>query len=91
MGFDRSPAGTDAKRRTTMRQAQLSSNPFAMMTEPEVIMQAIERSERLNCLERRICRPLDRPLIPKKGGAPELNAYDQEIDAAQEDGGETGE
>lgn len=67
-----------------MRQAQPRTNPFTMMTNPEAIIQAVERSERLNHLARRVCRPLDRPLIPKKDAA-DLAAYDQEIDLADDE------
>ncbi|WP_374565554.1 hypothetical protein [Ideonella sp.] len=67
-----------------MRHAQASLNPFTMMTDPEVILQAVERSDRLNCLQRRICRPLDRPLIPKVKAA-DLAAYDREIDLAADE------
>lgn len=67
-----------------MRQTQIRLNPFTMMTNPEAIIQAMERSERLRHLERRVCRPLDRPLIPKKGQA-ELAAFDQEIDLSADD------
>ena len=38
-------------------------NPFAMMIDPQAVIAQIERSERLECLQRRICRPLDRPLL----------------------------
>jgi hypothetical protein len=48
-----------------MRNSQTSSNPFVMLIEPETILQAVERSERLNRLNRQVYRPLDRPLIPK--------------------------
>jgi hypothetical protein len=48
-----------------MRQTHIAANPFMMMMTPEVVLQAMERSVRLNGLERRVCRPLDRPLIPK--------------------------
>jgi hypothetical protein len=70
-----------------MRQTQDLANPFIMMTNPEVILQAVERSERLNQLARRVCRPLDRPLIPKVRGA-ELEAYDREIELAGDEGDE---
>ena len=65
-------------------QASTRSNPFVMMTDPETILQAVERSERLNRLNRKVYRPLDRPLIPKVG-AKDLAAFDNEIDAAIED------
>ena len=65
-------------------QASTRSNPFVMMTDPETILLAVERSERLNRLNRKVYRPLDRPLIPKVG-ARELAEFDSEIDAAVED------
>ena len=65
-------------------QASTRSNPFVMMTDPETILQAVERSERLNRLNRKVYRPLDRPLIPKVG-AKELADFDNEIDAAIEE------
>jgi len=65
-------------------QASTRLNPFVMMTDPETILQAVERSERLNRLSRKVYRPLDRPLIPKVG-AKELAEFDREIDAALED------
>jgi hypothetical protein len=58
---------------------QTVSNPFVMMTHPETVLQAVERSERLNTLQRRVCRPLDRPLIPKVGGQ-ESAEFDQDSD-----------
>ena len=62
-------------------QATTRSNPFVMMTDPETILAAVERSERLN---RKVYRPLDRPLIPKVG-AKDLSAFDDEIDSEVED------
>lgn len=46
------------------RIPQLVANPFALLTDPDAVLRAIERSERLERLHSRICRPLDRPLIP---------------------------
>ncbi len=65
-------------------QASTCSNPFVMMTDPETILQAVERSERLNRLNRKVYRPLDRPLIPKIG-TKDLSAFDNEIDSEIED------
>ncbi len=65
-------------------QASTRSNPFVMMTDPETILQAVERSERLNRLNRKVYRPLDRPLIPKIG-AKDLAAFDNEIDSEIDD------
>jgi hypothetical protein len=36
-------------------------NPFMMLINPEVVLAAIEKSERLGQLNRQLCRPLDRP------------------------------
>ena len=65
-------------------QASTLANPFVMMTDPETILLAVERSERLNRLSSRVYRPLDRPLIPKVG-MKDLADFDSEIDAAIED------
>jgi hypothetical protein len=65
-------------------QATTLANPFVMMTDPETILLAVERSERLNRLSSKVYRPLDRPLIPKVG-AKDLAAFDSEIDSAIDD------
>jgi hypothetical protein len=54
-------------------------NPFMLMMNPEVVLAAIEKSERLGQLNRQLCRPLDR--IP--AGAPEAIA-EAEGDGADE-------
>ena len=64
-----------------MQNVPSLSNPFVMMTNPETILAAVERSERLNRLSSRVYRPLDRPLIPKVG-AKALADFDREIDDA---------
>jgi hypothetical protein len=38
-------------------------NPFLLMLQPEVVLAAIEKSEKLGRLNRHLCRPLDRPLM----------------------------
>jgi hypothetical protein len=35
-------------------------NPFMLMINPEVVIAAMEKSERLSALNRQLCRPLDR-------------------------------
>lgn len=45
-----------------MAHESLARNPFMLMTNPEVVLAAIERSERLGQLNRHLCRPLDRPI-----------------------------
>ena len=68
-----------------MRPTTFRPNPFTMMTDPELILQAVDRSERLKHLKRRVCRPLDKPLIPKVSAAgSELSAFDQAIDQADD-------
>jgi hypothetical protein len=67
-------------------KAQFSADPFALMMNPQAILQAMEHSERLQHLERHICRPLDKPLIPHTLSA--LEVYDHEID---DDADETGD
>ena len=66
-------------------QASTRSNPFVMMTDPETILQAVERSERLNLLSRKVYRPLDRPLIPKVSATKDLLDFDSAIDSTIED------
>ena len=53
------------------------ADPFAMLISPAEVMTAIERSDRLSRLQRRVYRPLDRPWIPMKASAD----FDREIDA----------
>jgi len=36
-------------------------NPFMLLVQPEAVLAAIEKSERLEGLNRHLCRPLDRP------------------------------
>lgn len=61
-----------------MDQSPLASNPFALMMNPEDVIQAMQRSERLSRLQSRICRPLDKPLIPQ---APdEATAFDRGVE-----------
>ena len=44
-----------------MHTVQPVANPFALLLNPEAVVAEMERSERLNRLSSRICRPLDRP------------------------------
>ncbi len=56
-----------------------SVNPFALMTAPEMVFAAIERSDRLARLKSTICRPLDKPRPEKP--AVDVRAFDDEIEA----------
>ena len=53
-------------------------NPFVLMLDPEAVINAMETSRNLRGLRHRICRPLDKPLIPITH--PTTRAYDAAID-----------
>lgn len=42
-------------------------NPFMLLVNPEAVIAAMEKSERLGRLNRHMCRPLDR-VVPGTGG-----------------------
>jgi hypothetical protein len=54
-------------------------DPFAMLVNPQAVLEAIEQSGRLSALASRVCRPLDKPLIPKRD-ADDGRSYDESID-----------
>jgi len=61
-----------------MDKSPLASNPFALMMNPEAVLQAMECSDRLGRLQRRICKPLDKPQLVR---APDDQAeFDHEVD-----------
>jgi hypothetical protein len=53
-----------------MQPLRRNINPFALMIDPQAVFAQIESSERLERLHRRVCRPLDKPLL---GGAAEAD------------------
>lgn len=57
-------------------------NPFALMIDPQAVLAQIAHSERLERLHRRVCRPLDRPLLAHVG------ADDAELDTSDADAAE---
>ena len=61
--------------------SDVALNPFALMTSPELVFAAMERSDRLARLKSTICRPLDkpRPEKPLLG----LKAFDEEIESIE--------
>ena len=61
-----------------MATSEILSNPFALMMNPAEVLEAVERSARLDRLTRRICRPLDKPLIAKQEA--DMKGYDRAID-----------
>lgn len=60
-----------------------AANPFGMLVDPQAILDAIEQSTRLQTLERKVCRPLDR-LSPPKPIQGEGAAFDAAVDGAGE-------
>ncbi|WP_284620409.1 hypothetical protein [Aquabacterium humicola] len=66
-----------------MSTLQPIANPFALLLDPEQVLASIEHSDRLERLQRRICRPLDKPMIPaaKPVRGRELADFDDAIDA----------
>jgi len=66
-----------------MSQQSQVRNPFMLMLHPEVVIAAVENSERLGQLNRHLCRPLDRPVLPgvAAGGATVLQSTDDDNDS----------
>lgn len=62
-----------------MQTAEILANPFSLMMNPAEVFAALEKSTRLDRLQRRVCRPLDKPLIARKEA--NMNDYDRAIDA----------
>jgi hypothetical protein len=54
-----------------MEQQTPERNPFMLLVHPEAVLAAIEKSERLERLNRHLCRPLDRPTPTSVRGAGE--------------------
>jgi len=59
-------------------QTQAAANPFEMMLNPALVLQAMERLEQATQMQRRICRPLDKPAAVPKDEA--QAAFDRSID-----------
>lgn len=62
-----------------MAQQSTVRNPFMLMLQPEVVLAAVEHSERLGKLNRHMCRPLDR-LADSKAGQPGRSVDEDELD-----------
>ena len=65
-----------------MHKQQPVSDPFAMLMDLQAVVQAMERSDRLARLQSRICRPLDRAILPD--AEPGRDAFDRGIDGQPE-------
>lgn len=60
---------------------RIAANPFALMIDPQAVLQQVERSERLERLERHVCRPLDKPMLGRAQSA--SDDFDREVDAQE--------
>lgn len=58
-------------------------NPFALLMNPELVLKALEASDRLGRLHSRVCRPLDRPMLPSQSDNPAAD-FDAAIERAAE-------
>ena len=58
------------------------ADPFALMMDPERVVRAMQCSDLLARLQRRVCRPLDKHLPVRK--ASDVDEYDSAIDAQPE-------
>jgi hypothetical protein len=59
-------------------------DPFAMLINPQAVLIAIEQSGRLGALNSRVCRPLDKPLIPKRDNEEQRTLDDDIADENRE-------
>ena len=68
-------------------QAQLPLfGPFAMLLDPERVVREMTDCERLNRFQRRIYRPLDKPLIAKSAKyIADAEDFDRLVDDAADD------
>lgn len=65
-----------------MPTAHRNANPFAMMLDPQAVLASVAHSDRLSRLQRRVCRPLDRPMLGRVGtAAAELAEFDSAVDS----------
>jgi hypothetical protein len=56
------------------------ANPFALMMDPQSVLDAVEHSQRLARLKRRVYRPLDKPAPGKNSEAGDTPAYDHGVE-----------
>jgi hypothetical protein len=67
-----------------MPQETLAQNPFMMMLNPEIVLAAVERSEKLGRLNRRMCHPLDKLVIVPAAPEPQADGLDDDADTADD-------
>ena len=64
-----------------------SAHPFALLLSPKEVCDAVARSERLSGLRRRVCRPLDKPVLPGQAGV--AREFDRGIEEAGDEPDDT--
>ncbi|MFM2450117.1 MAG: hypothetical protein RIS44_2567 [Pseudomonadota bacterium] len=67
-----------------MHKSEVNANPFALMMNPEAVVAAMNRSERLRRLTSHVCRPLDKP-TPLKPLVGTSAAVEAKLDATLAD------
>ena len=67
-----------------MSQPATVRNPFMLMLNPEVVLAAVEKSERLGQLNRHLCRPLDRATTTGSKSSVEAEDEPDSADALDE-------
>ena len=60
-----------------MSPTAMRANPFMLLLQPEVVVAAMEKSERLSQLNRHLCRPLDK-ILPGSAAGDEAQGDDDE-------------
>ena len=70
-----------------MQTSPRAANPFALLLNPQAVIAQIEGSERLERLHRRVCRPLDKPLLD---GAATGEVDDDANNTSDDSGSDTG-
>ncbi len=68
-----------------MSEQTLAHNPFMLMLNPEVVIAAMERSEKLAQLNRHHCRPLDRVTMQNPNDDAALVEDVEEAQPSQDD------
>lgn len=72
-----------------MQATPRAANPFDLMLDPQAVLARMAHSERLALLQRRICRPLDRPLLGAAAAA--LQDDDEDLDLTADDEADDGD
>ena len=68
-----------------MHTHRIALNPFALMMEPELVLQAMEQSQALRQLRQRVCHPLDKPLRSMRFNVTaDLAAFDAAVENGYE-------